>query len=115
MVERQAWSSESCEFLSFQADGNSDARPGFGSPQQAGMAADGEVASTTTTTPAPVATLPAAAAPSKPEKTKENSSDDDEDDDDGEILEESPCGRWLKRREQVGHCSKIKNANEQQQ
>jgi hypothetical protein len=39
-------------------------------------------------------------APSKG-KSKENSSDDDEDDDDGEILEESPCGRWLKRREQV--------------
>ncbi len=35
------------------------------------------------------------------EKAKDNSSDDDEDDDDGEVLEESPCGRWLKRREQV--------------
>jgi hypothetical protein len=43
---------------------------------------------------------PKPAAPVK-EKTKDNSSDDDEDDDDGEILEESPCGRWLKRREQV--------------
>ena len=27
--------------------------------------------------------------------------DDDDEDDDGEVLEESPCGRYLKRREQV--------------
>ena len=87
-----------------QADANPDTRPGFGSPQQGAMVADSDAVSTTTATTLPVsAPAPAAAAvaPSKPEKTKENSSDDDDEDDDGEILEESPCGRWLKRREQV--------------
>ncbi len=29
------------------------------------------------------------------------SKDDDTDDDEAEIVEESPCGRWLKRREEV--------------
>jgi len=36
--------------------------------------------------------------PSQPVNTDEG---DDSDDEESEILEESPCGRWVKRREQV--------------
>lgn len=32
---------------------------------------------------------------------KKSKDADDSDDDDAEIVEESPCGRWLKRREKV--------------
>ena len=31
----------------------------------------------------------------------ENESDDHESEDESEVLEESPCGRWLKRNEEV--------------
>ena len=34
-------------------------------------------------------------------KDKEKPKEDDSDDDEAEIVEESPCGRWLKRREEV--------------
>lgn len=30
-----------------------------------------------------------------------SNNEEDSDDDESEILEESPCGRWVKRREQV--------------
>lgn len=30
-----------------------------------------------------------------------NNDDDDSDEDESEIVEESPCGRWAKRREEV--------------
>ena len=29
---------------------------------------------------------------------------DESEEEESEILEESPCGRWLKRREEVGYC-----------
>lgn len=32
----------------------------------------------------------------------------DESEDEGEVLEESPCGRWQKRREEVCHCQTLK-------
>ncbi len=32
--------------------------------------------------------------------------DEDESEDESEILEESPCGRWQKRREEVSSCMK---------
>lgn len=37
-------------------------------------------------------------------KSPRESGEDSEDE--SEILEESPCGRWLKRREEVSQCSK---------
>lgn len=36
----------------------------------------------------------------RPERKNKESGEDSEDE--SEILEESPCGRWLKRREEVG-------------
>ena len=33
-----------------------------------------------------------------------NEESEHESEDDGEILEESPCGRWLKRNEEVNQC-----------
>lgn len=38
-------------------------------------------------------------------KSPRESGEDSEDE--SEILEESPCGRWLKRREEVSDCIKI--------
>lgn len=35
------------------------------------------------------------------QQEKEGKKEDSEDEDNNEILEESPCGRWQKRREQV--------------
>lgn len=35
------------------------------------------------------------------EDKRDNSNNQDDSDEESEILEESPCGRWLKRREEV--------------
>ena len=43
------------------------------------------------------------AGSSEEEKKKFKSGTDETDEEESEILEESPCGRWLKRREVVIH------------
>ena len=40
---------------------------------------------------------------------KEERDSNDESEDESEVLEESPCGRWQKRREQVGPCFGLNN------
>jgi len=45
------------------------------------------------------------AGSSEEEKKKFKSGTDETDEEESEILEESPCGRWLKRREVVTHVS----------
>ena len=39
---------------------------------------------------------------SVPERISESGGKEEESEDESEILEESPCGRWQKRKEQVG-------------
>lgn len=41
---------------------------------------------------------------SVPERISESGGKEEESEDESEILEESPCGRWQKRKEQVGQC-----------
>lgn len=45
----------------------------------------------------------ASVAPAQPPVTTATE-DEDESEDESEILEESPCGRWQKRREEVRSC-----------
>lgn len=41
---------------------------------------------------------------SVPERKSGSEGKEEESEDESEILEESPCGRWQKRKEQVGVC-----------
>ena len=41
---------------------------------------------------------------SVPERKSGSEGKEEESEDESEILEESPCGRWQKRKEQVGLC-----------
>lgn len=49
----------------------------------------------------PVPAPATATTATKPPATSTATEDEDESEDESEILEESPCGRWQKRREEV--------------
>lgn len=50
------------------------------------------------------AQVPSSLASTKPAATSATE-DEDESEDESDILEESPCGRWQKRREEVTACN----------
>lgn len=84
----------------------SDGPQGTGAPAEEGSAPEVTHMSSNTqqvaggapaSSPAPVPATTSA----KPPATSAATEDEDESEDESEILEESPCGRWQKRREEV--------------
>lgn len=86
----------------------SDGPQGTGAPAEEGNAPEVTHMSSSTRqvqggAPAssPVPATATATTPTKPPATSTATEDEDESEDESEILEESPCGRWQKRREEV--------------
>ena len=74
------------------------------SQQGPGGAVGGASAAATSMSP-PVSTMPCPPATTATE-------DEDESEDESEILEESPCGRWQKRREEVREVTQVGGVGE---
>lgn len=87
----------------------SDGPQGTGAPAEEGNAPEVTHMSSNTQQVqggAPASSPVPASTSTKPPATSTATEDEDEDEseDESEILEESPCGRWQKRREEVTVC-----------
>lgn len=71
-------------------------------PESAQEAKPESVAAAPAAQGAPSSVSPPVSMVSQPPATAATEDEEEESEDESEILEESPCGRWQKRREEVG-------------